>query len=179
MSREMFLREFHAEKGMLPRPLESRPQGVLVVSLPHKGEEENVVALHNRRLEGGRVITALHTVRALDVTRIFEVVLKELNDRQRYSQRDASAVDGVNTSSSTTRYPTRNMHIVKADEVSRADSDHTQAEKVSSKSLPGSQTPLNISFQHRKGKGWLRHEYPGPGFSQARDPSPRHCVLEV
>ena len=88
---------------MLPRTLESRPQGVWVVSLPHKGEEEKVVALHNCRLMGGRVITALHTVRALNVTRIFEVVLKELNERQRYSERDAGVVAGVNTPTPTTR----------------------------------------------------------------------------
>ena len=68
-----------------------------MVSLSHKGEEEKVVALQNRRLTGGRVITALHTVRDLNVTRIFEVVLNELNDRQRYSERDAGAVAGVNT----------------------------------------------------------------------------------
>ena len=117
-----------------------------MVSLPQRGEEEKGVALHNRRLTGGRVITALHTVRALDVTRIFEVVLKELNDRQRYSDRDASAVAGLNTPTPTTRYPARNMRIVQADEASRADSDCTQDGKVSSKSLPGSQTPLPISF---------------------------------
>ena len=96
------------------------------MSLPHKGEEEKVVVMHNRRLEGGRVITALQTVRPLNVTRIFEVVLKELNDRQRYSERDASAVAGVNTSTPTTRYPARNMRLVLADEASRADSDSTQ-----------------------------------------------------
>ena len=88
---------------MLPRTLESRPQVVWVVILAHKGAEEKVTALHNLRLTGGRVITTLHTVRALDVTRIFEVVLKELNDRQCYSERDVSAVSGVNTSDRMTR----------------------------------------------------------------------------
>ena len=47
--REQFLQEFQAKTGVLPCTLESRPQGVWVVSLPHKREEERVVALHNRR----------------------------------------------------------------------------------------------------------------------------------
>ena len=111
-----------------------------------------MVALHNRQLEGGRVITALRTVRALDVTRIFEVVLKELNDRQRYSERDASMVGGANTSSSTTRYPTRNMRLVQADEVSHTDSGGTQAIELPPKSMPGPQTP-HYPFRSSVGKG--------------------------
>ena len=121
----MFLQEFHAKTGVHPRTFESRPQGVWVVSFPHKGEKGKVAVLHNHRLEGGREISVLHTIRALDVTQIFEVVLKEWNDRQRYSERDASVVGSVNTLASTIRYPTRNMRVVQADEVSRADFDHT------------------------------------------------------
>ena len=69
-----------------------------MVSLAHKGaEEEKVATFHNRRLEGGRMISALHTVRPLTATRIFEVVLKELNDRQRYVDRDASVSGSMNT----------------------------------------------------------------------------------
>ena len=44
LSREQFLQEFQAKTGILLRTLESRPQGVWVLSLPHKGEEEKVVA---------------------------------------------------------------------------------------------------------------------------------------
>ena len=36
LSREMFLQEFQANTHLIPRTLESRPQGVWVVSLPHK-----------------------------------------------------------------------------------------------------------------------------------------------
>ena len=79
--------------------MENRPHGVWVVSLSHKGvEEERVAALYNRRLEEGRVISALHTVRPLTVPRMFEVVLKELNDRQRYVDRYASVTVSMNTS---------------------------------------------------------------------------------
>ena len=100
LSRERFLQEFHAKTGGLTPPtVECRHQGVWVVSLAHKGaDEEKVAALHNRRLEEGRMISALHTVRPLTVPRIFEVVLKELNDRQWYVDRDASVSGSMNTS---------------------------------------------------------------------------------
>ena len=100
LSRERFLQEFHAKTGgVTPRTVECSPQGVWVVSLSHRGAEEGkVAALHNRRLEEGRVISALHIVRPLTVPRIFEVVLKELNDRQRYADRDASVSGSMNTS---------------------------------------------------------------------------------
>ena len=75
MSRERFLQEFHANTGgVTPRTVECRPQGVWVVSLSHRGaEEERVAALHNRRLEGGRMISAVHTLGPLTAARIFEV----------------------------------------------------------------------------------------------------------
>ena len=70
LSREGFFQEFHAKTGgITPRTVECRPQGVWVVSLAHKGaEEESVAALHNRRLEGELIISALRTVRPLTVT---------------------------------------------------------------------------------------------------------------
>ena len=43
LSREMFLQEFHAITGVLPRTLESRPQGFWMVSLPHKNEEGKIL----------------------------------------------------------------------------------------------------------------------------------------
>ena len=54
LSRERFLQEFHAKTGgVTPRTVECRPQGVWVVSLAHKGaDEEKVAALHNRRWKG-------------------------------------------------------------------------------------------------------------------------------
>ena len=75
LSREIFLQEFHAKTGgATPRTVECCPQGVWVVSLAHKGaDEEKVAALHNRRLEEGRVISALHTVRPLTVPRILRL----------------------------------------------------------------------------------------------------------
>ena len=114
-----------------------------MVSLAHKGsDEEKVAALHNRRLEEGRMISALHTVRPLTVPRIFEVVLKELNDRQRYVDRDASVSGSMNTSTpAAPRYPARNMRIVQADEASHSGSDPSRDEKVTPKSVPRSQTP--------------------------------------
>ena len=55
----MFLQEFYAKTGVYTRTLEVRPQAVWVVSLPHKGEEGKVLALHTRRLDGSRIITAV------------------------------------------------------------------------------------------------------------------------
>ena len=54
LSRERFLQELYAKTGgVTPRTVESRPQGVWVVSLSQKGAaEERVAALHNRHLEG-------------------------------------------------------------------------------------------------------------------------------
>ena len=37
LSREQFLQEFQSKTGVVPRTLESCPQGDWVVSLPHKG----------------------------------------------------------------------------------------------------------------------------------------------
>lgn len=144
LSRERFLQEFYAKTGGVnPRTVECRPQGVWVVSLAHKGaDEERVAALHNRRLEEGRMITALHTVRPLTAARIFEVVLKELNDRQRYVDRDASVSGSTTTPGPTApRYPARNMRAVQADEASHSDSDLSGNGKVTPKSVPKSHTP--------------------------------------
>ena len=67
------------------------------------------------------MISALHTVRPLTANRIFEVVLKELNDRQRYVDRDASVSGSMNTSApAVPRYPARNMRVVQADEASHS-----------------------------------------------------------
>ena len=54
LSRERFLQEFYAKTGgVTPRTVENHSHGVWVVSLSHKGaEEERVAALHNRSLEG-------------------------------------------------------------------------------------------------------------------------------
>ena len=148
LSRERFLQEFHAKTGgVTPRTVECRPQGVWVVSLAHKGaDEEKVAALHNRRLEEGRMISALHTVRPLTVPRIFEVVLKELNDRQRYVDRDASVSGSMNTSvPSAPRYPARNMRVVQADEASHSGSDPSRDGKVTPKSVSKSHTPPTLS----------------------------------
>ena len=124
-----------------------------MVSLAHKGAEEGrVAALHNRRLEEGRVISALHTVRPLTVPRIFEVVLKELNDRQRYADRDASVSGSMNTSvPSAPRYPARNMRVVQADEASHSGSDPSRDGKVTPKSVPKSHAPpVPIQVECRK-----------------------------
>ena len=114
-----------------------------MVSLAHKGaEEEKVAALHNRRLEGVRKISALHTVRPLTAARTFEVVLKKLNDSQRYVDRDASVLGSMNTSApAAPRYPARNMRVEKANEASRSDSDPSGDGKKNSQSVPKSHTP--------------------------------------
>ena len=144
-----------------------------MVSLAHKGaEEEKVAALHNRRLEGGRMISALHTVRPLTVPRIFEVVLKELNDRQRYVDRDASVSGSMNTSTpAAPRYSPINLRVVQADEVSRSDSDPSGDRKLTPQSVPKSNAPLFIQVECRKREGWKGHEHFIPRESGVR-PSP-------
>ena len=70
------------------------------------------------------MISALHTVRTLTAKRIFEVVLKELDDRQRYVDRDASVSGSMITSvPAAPRYHALNMRVVQADEASHSDSD--------------------------------------------------------
>ena len=125
--------------------------------MAHKGaEEEKVAALHNRRLEEGRVISALHTVRPLTVPRIFEVVLKELNDRQRYADRDASVSGSMNTSvPSAPRYPARNMRVVQADEASHSGSDPSRDGKVTPRvyqSLMPPRTPSGRVQEEARGE---------------------------
>ena len=94
------------------------------------------------------MISALHTVRPLTATRIFEVVLKELNDRQRYVDRDASVSGSMNTSTpAAPRYPARNMHVVQADEASGFDSDPSGDGKVTLQIVPKSHTPLPIQVE--------------------------------
>ena len=88
------------------------------------------------------MISALHIVRPLTVPRIFEVVLKELNDRQRYVERDASVSGSMNTSTpAAPRYPARNMRVVQADEASHSGSDPSRDGKVTPKSVSKSHAP--------------------------------------
>ena len=105
------------------------------------------------------MISALHTVRPLTVTRIFEVVLRELNDMQRYVDRAASVSGSMNTPApAAPRYPARKMRAVQADEASHSDSDPSGDGKVTPKSVPKSHTPLSIQVECRKREGWKGHE---------------------